>query len=214
VAALVAIAVFFGAFVLVIQVIRHRTELDDSELALLKTRVNLFSSPAVFSQWLEVEGGNLDPAWGAHTFGGPAKLLEGESRVRSLGWQGTSVELAGYVFTPNVYTAFRQLIEDFTLPGALVVMLLWGGLSGRAYWEVLRGKRRWLPVLILFYSVTLASYLSNWMNYNTLLLAWLMLWALFHLPSIRLLARKPAEKAQPVLRTKSRYRLSSPGHAN
>ncbi|MBA7678251.1 hypothetical protein ES703_86524 [subsurface metagenome] len=140
----------------------------------MKTRVSMLSSPVAFSNWLKEKGSYVRPAWGAKTFGGLFDLLGIAERRQALGWEGSMIIVDGQEFFPNVYTAFRQLIEDFTIVGALIVFVGWGVLIGKAYRAVLNGKTTYLPLLVLFYGTTLGSYLANWLNYNSLLFGWLL----------------------------------------
>jgi oligosaccharide repeat unit polymerase len=163
-----------------IQLIREGENFQDAQISIAKTRVTLVGSPIVFSHWLQEEWFNVQPAWGARTFGGFFDLLGLAQRKQGLGWEGRTLIEYGYaltvgnVYDTNVYTAFRQLIEDFTLPGAIIVFASLGILMGKAYRKVLNGAISWLPILALFYGVTLGSYLANWLNYNSCLFGWLL----------------------------------------
>lgn len=136
--------------------------------AALQTRVSMISPPYVFSYWLRENWDHIQPSWGVKTLNGIFSLL-GFS-PDALGWEGHA--FLGY--TPNAYTAFRQLIEDFTISGSLLFLFGLGAGMGMVYHKVLRGNSRFLPILALFYAIVLGSYLSNWLNYTSLCVAWLM----------------------------------------
>jgi len=71
----------------------------------------------------------------------------------------------------NVYTIFRGLILDYTLLGSLSVLFAVGMLSGIAYTRVANGNRVSIATLSAFYVVTLFSFATNALNYNTILFA-------------------------------------------
>ena len=105
----------------------------------------------------------------------------GFSSGQALGWEGT--DFIGY--QPNVYTAFRQVIEDFTFPGSLLFLFGVGTFTGLAYHKISLGRSRWVPPLALFYAVVLGSYLANWLNYSSLVCAWLMFAGLSYILPLR-----------------------------
>jgi oligosaccharide repeat unit polymerase len=91
------------------------------------------SLPA-FSTWYDA--GNHGEGWGANSFAGPASLVHLRSRTQGLYDQ--SVEIAGTANNSgvNVYTAFRPLIADFTLPGAAIIMFLIGAWATHLFAKV------------------------------------------------------------------------------
>lgn len=166
------VTALLAIFYAVLQVFRN--PLQELSLALLKAQAVFIGPPYLLSQWLEVEWATLTPAWGTQTFGGVAQLLGVDTRAPGLGWLQTDFVLYGYSMSVNVHTLFRQILEDFTLPGAIIFFLLLGIVIGQAYRRVEDGSVLWLPLLMLFYAVTLSSYISNWMTYNTCLFGWLI----------------------------------------
>ena len=87
--------------------------------------------------------------------------------------------------TSNIYTGFRPLIEDFTIPGALVVLALLGFVGGLGFRNVAAGKWSGLPLLLIAYLTTLWTPITWFWIYNSLtatvftlaLLVWLIrLW--------------------------------------
>lgn len=84
------------------------------------------SIPA-FDEWLPtVES----PQFGAQTFAGVAQFIVGDSSIGSA--YSTFVDI-GQGVTTNVFTAFRPLAEDFTVPGVLVAMVLGAFIASYAY---------------------------------------------------------------------------------
>ena len=163
-----------------LQLIREAESVQSAPTSAAKTWVSVISPPYVFSYWFRENWDHMQPSWGTKTFNGFFSLL-GFSDAQALGWEPSS--FLGY--TPNVYSALRQLIEDFTFPGSLFVLLLTGMIVGTAYHRVIRGNVSWLPILALYYAVVLGSYLANWLNYTSLFVAWLMFVCISYLLPLR-----------------------------
>jgi|SRR5579872_608771 len=108
---------------------------------------------------------------GAYTFAGVFDLLG--IKQRQVGLYERYETLAGGEDT-NIYTLFRGLIQDFTLPGAMVFCIFLGIAAGyAASWEE---KNQVGSVLILagYYAFIIFSPLSSLFTYNGLILAWLV----------------------------------------
>ena len=73
--------------------------------------------------------------------------------------------------TTTLFTIFRELIDDFTLPGSLAVLYVFGMTSGWAYLQVKNGSRIGIILLIAFYFVTLTSFTGSPFSYTTLIAA-------------------------------------------
>jgi oligosaccharide repeat unit polymerase len=171
----VAVLATSVAFIWTIQVVREGKGFEDrTDDSSTKTRVALLAQPMSFSHWLRDDWTDVRPAWGAHTLGGTFYQLGMAERLPGLGWE-EDMEIP---VNSNVYTALRQLVEDFSVPGSILVFLVLGAIVGRGYRRVMEGRVGWLPVLSLFYAVTLGSYNANWMAYNSCLLGWLLFFAL------------------------------------
>lgn len=74
----------------------------------------------------------------------------------------------------TVYTLFRQLIEDFSGPGALWVLVLFGAIAGWSYERTHAGAREGIPFLALCYAITLAGITGSPLAYTTILAGWLL----------------------------------------
>ncbi len=164
------IVVGFVAFYALMQQLREGGGAQ-RETTLLKTRVATLSPPMSFSHWLRDNWTAIRPAWGEQTFAGVFDWLGMARRGRAAGASQWEEDLE-IETTPNVYTGFRQLIEDATVPGAIVVFAVLGLVVGLAYQGVRAARIGWLPVLAGYYGVTLGSYLSLWTTYNSCLLGW------------------------------------------
>jgi hypothetical protein len=154
------------ALFVIIQAIREGGRKEDW---IAKARVATLSSPMSFSHWLRDDWLSVEPAWGARTLGGVYDQLGLAERQPGI-W---SDDLEFQVGT-NIYGAFRQVVEDVTLPGTIVLFAVLGMVCGLAYRRVLEGAVGWLPALAVFYALVLGSYFSNWMAYNSCLFGWVL----------------------------------------
>jgi oligosaccharide repeat unit polymerase len=158
-----------------IQMLREGETLRGAPVTVAKMRVIVFGSPIVFSRWLAATwDAELAPGWGANTLGGLFDLTGLTAREQALGWQHTTFLVGDRILPSNIHTGFRQLIEDFTLPGTLLLFVVGGVLVGRAYHGVLNGSLLSLPVLVIFYAVLLGSYSTILLYYNSFLFALLL----------------------------------------
>jgi hypothetical protein len=120
----------------------------------------------VFSTWLaEYTSQPFSPALGTTTFAGPLELLGNSQRIPGL--IDELVELVAGE-TSNIYTAFRPLIQDFTMPGALAVLGLLGFAGGVGFRKVAAGKWSGLPLLLLAYQTTMWTPITWLWVYNSL----------------------------------------------
>ena len=144
---------------------------------------NLFPYLGVFADWLQSGGwATSHPTLGYYTFAGIFDLLHVHTRVAGLYPVAVTVDGSRY----NIYTVFRGLIEDFTLPGALVFLGLGGFGAEAAYIRVREGDLRYAAPLAAFYVFTMWSFVADIFINNTILLAFALLFAYL------LIATKPS----------------------
>lgn len=146
---------------------------DTIPVALSNVRVGSLGYLSAFSQWFGrtwFSYGNKI-GWGAFNFAGIFDQLG--LHKREIGLFTESVKVNGV--NTNIYTLFRELIEDFTLGGSLLVLFAGGILAMFVYRRVIEGKALYLPALIAFYSVTLCSFATNIFNYNSIVVGFLLL---------------------------------------
>jgi len=125
-----------------------------------------FGHMNVFSQWLaEYWDKPFAPALGATTFAGPLEMLGYGHRIPGL-FEDLIELVAGD--TSNIYTAFRPLIQDFTIPGALVILSLVGFAGGVGFRLVAAGRWSGLPLLLVMYQTTMWSPITWFWVYNSL----------------------------------------------
>jgi oligosaccharide repeat unit polymerase len=154
---------------------RNSTDVRDlsAEVNSAQIRNYMFGAPAAFAAWFD-RGNDAPSTWGARTVPGMFDLLG--IRGRTLGTYDDSVQTVKSEGT-NIYTIFRGLVEDFTLPGAFVACMGWGFLSARAH-----SSRSFHtgPALVLaaYYSMALFSPLYCFFSFNSSIFAWLVVWLL------------------------------------
>ncbi len=135
-----------------------------------RLRVWFFGYLAGFSQWYD--GAYMftsDFGFGRYTFSGIFSSLG--LFKREMGIFTDFRQISDIAEGINVYTLFRGLLEDFGLIGTVILIAGCGILCGRAYQEVVTGNQRFIPVLVLFFSITLWSNVTCILNYNSILLA-------------------------------------------
>jgi oligosaccharide repeat unit polymerase len=196
VAGLVAVV---GAGFVLVQMARYAGWARGAPDAVVQSMwLNVFPYLAVFSTWLQANGlsTNLHPALGSYTFAGVFELLHLHSRIAGLYTDQVQIDGAGY----NIYTAFRGLIEDFTIPGALVFLGLVGYGADLAYRRVRSGDVRFVGVLAAFYAATLWSFVVDIFIYNTIVLAFVVLIGYLVVAARTYVRRAPADqvRAYPV----------------
>ena len=122
-----------------------------------------------FSHWFQGAGFDLhEPALGAYTFAGVFEALGVRARLGGLFTDFVTLSSGG---TTNIYSLFRLLIEDFTPPGALVLLILFGAVAGMVYDRVARGSVTALPLMVAFYATAIFSSISSLWAYNSILAA-------------------------------------------
>ncbi|MEO8192576.1 MAG: O-antigen polymerase [Gemmatimonadales bacterium] len=125
-----------------------------------------FGHMSVFSQWLgEYWNQAFTPTLGSYTFAGPLEMLGFKQRVPGI-FENVVELIAGE--TSNIYTGFRPLIQDFTLPGALAILAVLGFVSGASFREVARGNTGAVPVLVAAYITILWTPITWFWIYNSL----------------------------------------------
>jgi oligosaccharide repeat unit polymerase len=124
-----------------------------------------FGHMSVFSQWLaEYWNAPFGPSLGLVTFAGPLELLGYSHRIPGLFEQVISLVVGEM---SNIYTAFRPLIQDFTIPGALVVLAALGFVGGLGFRLVAGGRWSGLPLLLIAYVTTMWTPITWIWIYNS-----------------------------------------------
>lgn len=125
-----------------------------------------FGHMSVFSQWLsEYWSQPFTPTLGAYTFAGPLELMGFRQRIPGI-FENVVELIAGE--SSNIYTGFRPLIEDFTMPGALAILGILGLVAGASYRAVARGNWGAVAVLSAAYMTMLWTPITWFWIYNSL----------------------------------------------
>jgi oligosaccharide repeat unit polymerase len=152
----------------------------EPEFNLYKTRHIFFGFLPAFSHWSEEYWHDPSkPRLGAITFSGQFDFLGVFERPSF-----EDFEVDPGVFT-NVYTFHREILEDFTLAGALIYVFLLGFLGGHSYRQVSRGSVRNLALLIIVYVFMAYSVVGSPFRFNSYLAAFLLAWAYLLLETSR-----------------------------
>ncbi len=152
----------------------------------------MFGSPAAFANWY-AHADDSDPEWGYRTFSGEFDLLHLKKRV--VGKYTGMSNVVGTAVT-NIYTLFRDLIEDFTVPGATVISIVIGGLAGWTYRLRSSNVQRALFWLSAFYALILFSPIVSLFSFNGPSLAWVVGW----LVVVRTKRRRSLIPLSPLIR--------------
>jgi oligosaccharide repeat unit polymerase len=127
---------------------------------------------SVFSQWWHLYYHFEPPQMGRVSFFGPASLLGLTSRQAGV-YDMLPVTIDGIAnVDSNIFTVYRGLLEDFSLPGAILICLAGGIAAGHAFRSinVVRTQRTSAyVVLTVFYVVLGWSHVINPFGYSTLI---------------------------------------------
>jgi oligosaccharide repeat unit polymerase len=127
---------------------------------------------AVFDNFVKSES-NYSCGFGQYSFGGAFELLGIKQRETALNYIPVMLENG---VDSNIFTAFRGLIQDFSYPGAVVLLTIAGFVAGRAYTNSCWGNMRGLPILAGYYSFFLWSPIVSVFAYNSVLLGLIVGW--------------------------------------
>lgn len=148
--------------------------LNNLKAVVQQSHSDFFSALTVFSQWFENSWYRPSQfSLGSFTVAGLFDLFG--IKKREIGIYLEQVEISPGLYS-NIYTIFRGLIEDFTIVGSPIVLFLWGVISGFAYYRVQKANVLYLPVLIIFYSVTMWSFVTSLFNYNSIIASFVILY--------------------------------------
>jgi oligosaccharide repeat unit polymerase len=134
-------------------------------IVIVKLFTSAFGHMSVFSQWLaDYWAAPFGPSFGTVTFAGPLELLGYSHRIPGLFEQ--IIELVAGEMS-NIYTGFRPLIQDFTIPGALAVLAALGFVGGLGFRLVALGRWSGLPLLLIAYVTTMWTPITWIWIYNS-----------------------------------------------
>ncbi|HEY0241769.1 MAG TPA: O-antigen polymerase [Gemmatimonadaceae bacterium] len=141
---------------------------DTSLTAIVRVKLvtAAFGHMSVFSSWLsDYWTQSYSPTLGAYTFAGPLEMMGLRQRIPGI-FENVVELIAGE--TSNIYTGFRPLIQDFTMPGALAILACLGVVAGASYRAVAAGNWGAVPVLVAAYMTMLWTPITWFWIYNSL----------------------------------------------
>lgn len=142
------------------------TDVSLLNIVMLKLLTSAFGHMTVFSQWLsDYMSQSFNPSLGRITFAGPLEMLGFGQRIPGL--FDSIVELVAGD-TSNIYTAFRPLIQDFSIPGALLVLTALGFVGGVGFRLVAAGRWSGAPLLLVAYVTIFWTPITWFWIYNSL----------------------------------------------
>jgi len=110
-----------------------------------------------------------------YTLSGIHNIFYNEREVGLYGDENVEVgKYKNIVVNTNVYTMARGLIQDFSLIGAVVLLFISGFISQHLYSFTKYKNIVCMCLLSLFYSIILWSFTVNMINYNTIILSWVI----------------------------------------
>jgi len=142
------------------------TDLSLLSIVFVKLLTSAFGHMTVFSQWLtEYWREPFNPSLGTITFAGPLEMLGYSQRIPGL-FEAVVDLIAGE--SSNIYTGFRPLIQDFTVPGALAILVLLGFVGGTGFRLVAAGRWSAVPLLLIAYVTIFWTPITWFWIYNSL----------------------------------------------
>ncbi|MBT3676376.1 MAG: oligosaccharide repeat unit polymerase [Candidatus Marinimicrobia bacterium] len=162
--------VSFTGFFILIQWLRQGMDTIIVDLLLDRIRAYFFGYLSAFTQWAgQID--QLEITAGLTTFAGPfnlAGIIE-----RPLGFYGP-VNISNGIST-NIFTAFRGLINDFSIAGSICIAFVLGFILQLIF------QNRFHQTLIktipisMFYAFTLYSPLISIFHYNSIFFSWFVI---------------------------------------
>lgn len=150
---------------------------EDFSLALAMFTSAFLGSPVLFAEWFSGPTISLsEAAFGHYTT--PFPRLLGLTAVEKYASTQIGV-LEGSEST--VFTLFRDIIEDYTIFGAILLFFLLGLIAGFSYKMVCRGRLDYLSVLCAFYCITIGSLTGMIFRYTTTISAWTLFFLIIFL---------------------------------
>jgi hypothetical protein len=172
------VIVLFVAFASIGLLRRHEASTAGLSTSFLNTRRYFAGHLVGLGMWLSHRPVRT-PQLGKQTLAGLADVVGLDAR--QVGLYAELVEAAPGEVT-NIFTAIRPLVEDFTLPGVLLITFVWSTISGFSWQAAAGGSRVAAAFLILHSCFVLASPIASFFAYNSLLLALVISGAALCLP--------------------------------
>lgn len=136
-----------------------------------KLKPSIFGHISVFTDWFDNNWRSaLSPTYGTYTIAGVFDILNISPRQTGLYTETIMIGKYG----SNVYTIYRGLIQDFTLPGTMVLALFGGFVFELVFKSLINGRQIMILFLSGFYAFILWGFVVSIFNYNSIILAFFM----------------------------------------
>ncbi|MBH10717.1 MAG: hypothetical protein CMG74_10290 [Candidatus Marinimicrobia bacterium] len=166
----IASLTIFTLFFILIQWLRQGTDTIIFELLFDRIRAYFFGYLPAFSKWI-ISDMNYKLNNGLITFAGPFNLIG--ILDRPLGFYD-SIYIAKDIST-NIFTAFRGIIIDFSIPGAIFIAFPIGYIIQSIFQNNSAMSFVNTIPISMFYAFTIYSPLISIFHYNSILFAWFIL---------------------------------------
>ena len=167
------IPVFIMLFALTLALRMGTISAHTLTIAFNKLKSYAFGSPAAFNAWFS-SGNSFELGFGKNTFTGVLNALGLAKREQGV----YRISVTTDVWSTNVYTAFRGIIEDFGYFGGLVFLFILGFIFGKSYKIYIKRRKRlafWFltnSYLFVFYSIIISPFI--YLNLSALFLLYLL----------------------------------------
>tara|TARA_Y100000590_G_scaffold346139_1_gene396243 strand:- start:3331 stop:4413 length:1083 start_codon:yes stop_codon:yes gene_type:complete len=142
------------------------------DLLIDRIRAYFFGYLAAFSKWLVSSNPEISFYPGFVTFAGPFNLLG--IMERPLGFY-SPINITTDIST-NIFTAFRGIVSDFSIPGSILIAFIIGFISQSIFQDKSKSNLFNIVPISMFYAFTLYSPLISIFHYNSILFSWLILY--------------------------------------
>jgi oligosaccharide repeat unit polymerase len=111
----------------------------------------LFGGIASFTSYLDTKG-FVDLGWGRYSFSSLYGLLGIQENINGIYTDFLPISMKDNSLDTNIFTAFRQLMDDFGVLGTVIFMFWIGALSSIIFERSIKGDIKAIAVLIVLYT--------------------------------------------------------------
>jgi oligosaccharide repeat unit polymerase len=167
--AFISLIMIFTLIFILIQWLRQGMDNLIVDLLFDRVKAYFFGYLAAFSQWF-ISYDNLGLTGGLTTFAGPFNFIGIVERPLGF-YEPITVALTT---TTNIFTAFRGLVIDFSITGAVIFAFIIGFIA-QLFFNKSQNIRiiKTLPIS-MFYAFTLYSPLISIFHYNSIIFSWVI----------------------------------------
>lgn len=160
----------FTSIFILVQWLRQGMDSLIFELIINRISAYYFGYLSAFTQWIESIN-LLSFSGGLITFAGPSNYLGVVDR--SFGFYEPIVIAPGV--STNIFTAYRGIIADFTVFGAITIFFIVGFLTQVIFNYAKNGRLFAIVPLSIFYAFIIYSPIISIFHYNSIIMSWIFL---------------------------------------